>query len=230
MSQNTPTIQTLDLQTSVRSRRPGLNPVAIRAAIPGATCFFAALVLMAGLWAGSAFAETSEAAKGYENTLDTPLSIELAEADVAETFASFAKVTGLQLSMHPAVEGKVTYAAQAEKLSVTIDGICRRLKLECYLLAGDPAILRVQPQIGFAGFPDNIDLELVEAPLDQILASFSVISEGRVQVSGSFEGQLSMSLKDQPWPEVLEHICAGHDCSVDWSSEPVTVTSTGQGR
>lgn len=220
MSQNMP--KTRNIHSSDRASRFRLDRLAI---------VFAALVLVLGLGVGAACAETLESPKDYEQALDSLLSIDLAEADVAETFASFAKVTGLQLSLHPAaLEGKVTYAAHSEKLSDIIDGVCRRQKLECYLLAGEPAILRVQPENGFAGFPDNIDLELAAAPLDQILASFSVISGHRVQVDGSFEGKLSMTLKDQPWPEVLEHICAIHECSVDWSSEPITVTPSRQGR
>ena len=188
------------------------------------------LVLSAGLFAGSVSAEIAEAPKGYEEALEMDLSIELAEADVTETFASFAKVTGLQLSMHPAVEAKVTYTAQAEKLSDIIDGICRWYKLECFVLAGEPAILRVQPASGFAGFANNIDLELVAAPIEQVLGSFEVVSGQRAQVIGSFEGKLTITMHDQPWPEVLEHICSIHACSVDWSSEPILVTPSGQGR
>ena len=224
MSQNMYTTKTPNARFRGQARAIGLGQ--------GVAACLVMLVLSTGFLVGAVSAETSEnpkSYKDYEEALDIASSIELVEADVGETFASFSKLTGLQLSMHPAVEAKVTYAARAEKLSDIIDGVCRWYKLECYVLAGEPAILRVQPASGFAGLPSNLDLELVGASLDEVMAAFPVVSDHRAQVSGSFEGELTITVHDQPWPEVLEHICTVHACSVDWSSEPIMVTPSVQG-
>ncbi len=176
---------------------------------------------------GAVLSVVPAVAETPEDPLEVVLSIDLAGADVVETFTSFARVAGAQISLHPKVAGKVTYGAQGEKLADILDGICRQKQFECFLWAGEPEVLRVQPSSGFAGFAGNIDLDLAAASLGEVLDAFTAVSDQRVHVSGVFKGKVTITMQDQPWPEVLETICAGHDCVVDWTSDPITVVPSG---
>ncbi len=60
-----------------------------------------------------------------------------------------------------------------------------------------------------------IDMELVEAPLDQVLRSFAAISGRELILDPEVEGKLTIALDDVPWREALNQICTVQELSCE---------------
>ncbi|MCP4664576.1 MAG: hypothetical protein GY856_55025, partial [bacterium] len=140
----------------------------------------------------------------------------LENASLVETLQSFAKICGCEIKMDPEVKGGVTVELKRTPWTDALDQICRKHRLSCEILAGDPPILRVrkldsgdgrsQPCL-LPGYGAAINLSLKDADLRAVLGSMEKIAGRSVTIDDDVDGAVTMNVKQAPWTVVLTEIC-----------------------
>ncbi|MCG8454969.1 MAG: hypothetical protein MI919_01715, partial [Holophagales bacterium] len=200
-----------------RALRPGgATGVTRRAGLPTLPILLAlvAWILVAPAWAAP------------QVDSEEPIDIDLVAADLHQVLQSFAAIGAAELDATSDITGEVTVHLEGVPWARALDEVCAEHRLACRWRGGEPPTLEVRQAAGdYAGFPENISLELAGAERSQVLASFPVITDEGVVLEGTFLGKVTLELKDVPWTEGLLEVCAGGGCDVDFSARPVVVSA-----
>jgi len=160
---------------------------------------------------------------------DQPIDITLRSAGLVETLQSFANISGSELDIDPEVQGKVTIKAHGTPWREVFDSICREHQLNCEILSGEPAVLRVRTTdsafgaAAHCGYAEGIDLSLKGADLRETLQIFGVIADREVIVDDDVSGSVTIEMQDAPWTVMLEEVCNLSGCHVGWSDTVLRV-------
>ncbi|MEM8932125.1 MAG: hypothetical protein AAGE94_13175, partial [Acidobacteriota bacterium] len=78
---------------------------------------------------------------------------------------------------------------------------------------------------GFCGLvAERLSIELTNASLEQTLAAFSTVTAGQVVADGTFDGSVTLAIKNVAWTQALEMLCADAACTIDWDADPIRIT------
>lgn len=181
------------------------------------------LVLVA---AGAGIAQGPERVRAPASGIDQRIDIQLKEADVRETLASFGEILARGSEIGPEVAGEVSIELHDVRVATALTAVCEsagclwwiedgRLKVE-----RDPEATRALKAVAGRAegrsaerLEEPIDMELEDARLEETLRAFGSILQARVVIDETIEGTVTLELYDTPVRLALDTLCRVHGCT-----------------
>lgn len=185
------------------------------------------LVLVA---AGVGIAQVPERVRAPGSGLDQRIDIQLKEANVRETLASFGEILAEGSEIDPEVAGEVSMELHDVRVATALTAVCESAGCLWWIEDGrlrverDPEATRAPKAVAGRAegrsaerLEEPIDMELEDADLQQVLQAFGAIVQARVVIDETLEGEVTIELHDTPVRLALDSLCRIHGCT--WELE-----------
>lgn len=181
---------------------------------------------LAAVVAGPAMADVSRQS-GPRQRID----LDVADANPADVFGSFAKILKAKLDLSSAVTGRVTVRLQNVMLESAIDVVCESIGCRSELSLGEVPILRILPALHHTNDPvgealrqsleSPISVSLKDAAAMDVLVTFSRILSAELEVQGGSSQTVTLELQGVPARQALDALAA--ILKVNWDLQERTV-------
>jgi hypothetical protein len=134
-----------------------------------------------------------------------PIDLDLQDGDLQDVFRQFADTTGLNVVVHPGVQGRVTYRARQVPWDEALE---RVLAPNGFVARLDGNLLEIGRPRGFGerraftGAP--ISFEFVSKDLVEALGEIAAHGHARVEVPEGVTGRVTLFLHEVPWDQAFD--------------------------
>ena len=165
-------------------------------------------------------ASVALATSAQEHSQVQTISISLRGADITVVAASFAHMTASRLEIDPAVGGTIDLKVHDVTWMTALDAACEGVGCRWQLSGGHPRVLRLSPR-GEVEHTDDLDtpisLDLEEAALADVLASFGQIGGHEVEIEPGLDGKVTLGIRNVSVRTALRAVCESVGCV--WEEE-----------
>jgi type II secretory pathway component GspD/PulD (secretin) len=157
-------------------------------------------------------------ARADGDVLDRKVDVALADSAPDQAFQGIAKMIGLEATVDPRVEGKVTVRLQNVRLRTVLDAVCEGIGCSWSIVAGTPAKLHIAPLPERTArkatvLEEPIDLKVKAANVREVLQTFGQILSAEVELDPQIAGKVTFELDNVPCGKALDRVCEMAGCT-----------------
>jgi type II secretory pathway component GspD/PulD (secretin) len=155
-------------------------------------------------------------ARADGEVLDRRVDVALADSAPEQAFQGFARMIGLDATVEPGLEGKVTVRLQNVRMRTVLDAVCESIGCNWSVEGGTK--LRIMPSPERAArktlaLKEPIDLKVTKADVRQVLQTFGQILSVDADVDPRITGTVTFELEAIPVGQALDKVCEMAGCT-----------------
>ena len=160
------------------------------------------------------------ALRAAADPLDGRINIELRNAAPAEVFKSFGQLTGMEVTIDPAIQRKLSIRLENVRVRTALDAACE--SLDCRWEPRDGRLVFTAVPGGGERKPpakadarEVIDIRVTNADVQDLIKTFGELVGAEVVLDPAVTGKVSLDLRNTPWSQGLDTVCKQAGCA--WS-------------
>lgn len=155
-------------------------------------------------------------ARADGDVLDRKVDVALADSAPDQAFQGIAKMTGLEATVDPGVDGKVTVRLQNVRLRTVLDAVCESIGCRWSVVSGTK--LHIVPLTERSArkamlLEEPIDLRVTGANVREVLQTFGQILSAEVELDPGITGKVTFELDNVPCGKALDKVCTLAGCT-----------------
>jgi type II secretory pathway component GspD/PulD (secretin) len=155
-------------------------------------------------------------ARADGDVLDRRVDVALADTAPDQAFQGIAKMTGLDATVDPGVDGKVTVRLQNVRLRTVLDAVCESIGCRWSIASGTK--LHIVPLTERSArktmlLEEPIDLRVTGANVREVLQTFGQMLSAEVDLDPRITGKVTFEIDNVPCGKALDKVCAMAGCT-----------------
>lgn len=155
--------------------------------------------------------------------LEERINIELKDAAAADVFQSFGQLTGMAVTIDPAIRRKLSIRLENVRVRTALDAACE--SLGCRWEPRDGKLVFTALASGERKSPaktdakDRIDIRVTQADVQDLFRILGDLVGAEVVLDPAIAGKVTLDLQATPWNQGLDILCKQAGCSWSLSGE-----------